>query len=93
MKEHFADLSDISNSSSIMSVLFPIIIATCVVLLIKRTFNAAILLTITLLSLLLYIIFTSMTSSNLAGSIDPTIYPNMPHLGLGAVSLQNKYPY
>jgi len=87
MKEHFA----FSNTGSIMSVLFPLVIASCIILLIKRTFNIGILLTIIPLTILLYIIFTSITGTGLAGSVDPTIYPIMPHLGLGGVSLQNKY--
>ena len=87
MKEHFG----LYNAGSFMSIVFPFIIASCIVLLIKRTFNIGILLTVIPLTMLLYIIFTSMNSTGLAGSVDPTIYPNMPHLGLGGVSLQNKY--
>ena len=45
-----------------------------------------------ILSLIIYILLSSARGSNLVGSVPSVGYPIGPHLGLGGVSLQNRYP-
>jgi len=42
-----------------------------------------------LLFLILYVIISSMTNSNLYNELPSTLYPNLPHLGLDGISLDN----
>lgn len=45
-----------------------------------------------LLGFLIYLLLSSSTGQNLAGSLPFATYPSPPHLGLGAVDLVNYYP-
>ena len=46
-------------------------------------------LSIVVLFILFYIIFSSMSNSNYQNELPSTIYPSMPHLGLDGVSVNN----
>ncbi len=46
-------------------------------------------LSIVVLFILFYIIFSSMSNSNYQNELPSTIYPSMPHLGLDGVSINN----
>ena len=45
-----------------------------------------------LLGFLIYLLISSATGQNLAGSLPPATYPGPPHLGLDGVDLVNYYP-
>ena len=46
-----------------------------------------------LLGALIFLLISSATGSNMEGSLPSTTYPIPPHLGLGAVTLENRYPH
>lgn len=48
-------------------------------------------LVILLFTVMIYILISSSTGTDLAGSIPETNYPPPPHLGLNGVSLENQY--
>lgn len=45
-----------------------------------------------LLGALIFLLLSSATGSNIEDSLPSTTYPIPPHLGLGGVSLENRYP-
>jgi hypothetical protein len=70
-----------------------LMISAATVFMITKKINGPTIILTFVLAFILYTLISSATGNNLAGSINSTVYPNPPHLGLDGVDLQNQYKY
>lgn len=75
-----------------LSIIISFILATSFVLLVNKQLSTMSYVVISILTFLIYLIYSSARSSGLNLSISPVTYPTPPHLGLDGVSLENIYP-
>lgn len=69
------------------------VLAAVLVFMANRSFTVTGFLVTLLLAALIYLLISSANGSNIEGSLPSTTYPVPPHLGLGGVSLENRYPH
>lgn len=58
----------------------------------NRNFRIITILVSLVLAFIIYLLLSSARGSNIVGSVPSVGYPIPPHLGLGAVSIENRYP-
>ena len=68
-------------------------LALFIVALLRPIMDGLMPLFVIILTTLFMIIFINWNGTNLTGSVSPVTNPIPPHLGLGGVSLENRYPY
>jgi len=81
--------SKIGFNRGIVAIFF----ASLIIFLLKGKFQMIDIFFVLIFATFLYIIMNSMTGNNIAGSLPFATYPIPPHLGLGGVNLQNRFPY
>ena len=85
-------LAGIANWTISFGLLFlPFVLAFIIVYFIANKVTLPGVLIMGLLAIMIFIFLTSMTGSNLAGSLPFATYPIPPHLGLDGINLQNRY--
>lgn len=90
----FGNLVDSTESTlSLYSMsILSLIAAVVLVFIATRKFTAAAGAVIAIITGLIYLLASSARGSGINISVPSTTYPVPPHLGLGAVSLENRYP-
>lgn len=82
-KPHFSYSNNFKNS------LIALLISCIIIVPVLRTFNSVTIISIILMSIIIFIILSTMTSDALGNSVPLVTYPPPPHLGLDGVSLDN----
>ena len=72
----------------IRKLLFSIGLAILMVMAVVRRISVVAILSIIMLSVIFYIMFSNMSGDNISGSLPYATYPLPPHLGLDGVSMQ-----
>jgi len=58
----------------------------------NRNFKIITIIISVVLAFIIYLLLSNARGSNIVGSVPSVGYPIPPHLGLGAVSIENRYP-
>ena len=78
---------------NMISLIVSFMMALFIVALLRPIMDGLMILFVIILTAMFMIIFLNWNGTNLAGSVSPVTNPIPPHLGLGGVSLENRYPY
>jgi hypothetical protein len=90
MKEHFViSAPSFMYLKSLSTIFLSFILALIIIIPIYRKVNIISISLLIILTLILYLIFSSITNENLSNEMPSYLYPTLPHTGLDGISLQN----